>query len=64
MEDVQIIGLYWLRDENINRLKRTDSGITVNGTRVFTSAVLQAGDHLEVNLDAAERAAGTVCSTQ
>ena len=53
MEDVQIIGLYWLRDENAIRE-------TVNGTRVFPSAVLQAGDHLEVNLDAAERAAGTV----
>lgn len=49
-----------LSTARINRLKRTDSGITVNGTRVFTSAVLQAGDHLEVNLDAAERAAGTV----
>ncbi len=39
----------------INRLKRTESGLTVNGHRVFTNAVLQAGDVLVADLDAAEQ---------
>ena len=38
----------------INRLKRTEEGITVNGTRAFTNAVLAEGDVLAVNLSAAE----------
>lgn len=41
----------------INRLKRTGTGLTVNGARVFTTAVLRAGDRLTVDLSAAERAA-------
>lgn len=41
----------------IGRLKRTETGLTVNGTRVFTTAVLREGDRLAVDLDAAERAA-------
>ena len=39
----------------INRLKRVEQGITVNGQRAFTSAVLSAGDILTVELNAAER---------
>ena len=39
----------------INRLKRTEHGITVNGERVFTNAVLVDGDLLEVDLNAADR---------
>lgn len=39
-----------------NRLKRTETGLTVNGTRVFTNAVLREGDRLTVDLDAAARA--------
>lgn len=39
----------------INRLKRTDHGITCNGIRVFTNAVLQAGDILAIDLQAGER---------
>lgn len=39
----------------INRLKRTEQGITVNGQRAFTNAVLSAGDFLTVDLNAAER---------
>lgn len=39
----------------INRLKRTERGITVNGQRVFTNAVLSPGDVLAVELNAAER---------
>lgn len=39
----------------VNRLKRTETGLTVNGQRVFTNAVLQAGDVLTANLDAAEQ---------
>ena len=45
-----------LSTTRINRLKRTETGLTVNGVRVFTSAVLRAGDRLAVELDAAERA--------
>ena len=41
----------------MGRLKRTETGLTVNGTRVFTSAVLREGDRLAVDLDAAERSA-------
>lgn len=41
----------------IGRLKRTETGLTANGSRVFTSAVLREGDRLAVDLDAAERAA-------
>ena len=44
-----------LSTARINRLKRTDTGLTVNGRRVFTNAVLQAGDRLTVDLSAAER---------
>ena len=39
----------------IGRLKRTETGLTVNGRRVFTSAVLREGDRLSVDLPAAER---------
>lgn len=39
----------------INRLKRTECGITANGERVFTNARLMAGDVLAVDLNAAER---------
>ena len=41
----------------MGRLKRTETGLTVNGARVFTSAVLREGDRLAVDLDAAERSA-------
>lgn len=41
----------------ISRLKRTETGLTANGVRVFTSAVLLEGDRLALDLDAAERAA-------
>lgn len=46
-----------LSSTRIKRLKRTEDGIKANGTRVFTNTILQTGDHLEVDLDAAERAA-------
>ena len=39
----------------INRLKRTERGITINGKRVFTNALLSAGDVLTVDLAAAEQ---------
>lgn len=39
----------------LGRLKRTETGLTVNGARVFTTAVLREGDRLEVDLAAAER---------
>lgn len=39
----------------IGRLKRTENGLRLNGRRVFTSAVVRAGDVLAVELDAAER---------
>lgn len=39
----------------IGRLKRTETGLTVNGRRAFTDYVLQTGDVLAVDLDAAER---------
>lgn len=39
----------------IGRLKRADTGLTVNGKRVFTNAVLSPGDLLRVDLDAAEQ---------
>lgn len=42
----------------INRVKRAEQGITVNGERAFTNAVLSAGDVLTVELDAAERPTG------
>lgn len=45
-----------LSSTRINRLKRTEQGITVNGARAFTNAALQAGDRLTADLDAAERA--------
>jgi len=38
----------------INRLKRTENGLTVNGQRVFTNYILRTGDVLAINLDAAE----------
>ena len=43
-----------LSTARINRLKRTDTGLAANGSRVFTNAVLQAGDRLTVDLNAAE----------
>lgn len=39
----------------INRLKRVEQGITVNGNRAFTNAVLAEGDILSVDLSAAEQ---------
>ena len=42
-----------LSTARIARLKRTETGLTVNGVRVFTSAVLRAGDRLAVDLPAA-----------
>lgn len=39
----------------VNRLKRTETGLTVNGRRVFTNAVLQTGDILIADLSAAEQ---------
>lgn len=39
----------------VNRLKRTESGITVNGARVYTNARLNNGDVLTVDLSAAEQ---------
>lgn len=36
------------------RLKRAETGLTVNGRRVFTTAVLREGDRLRADLDAAE----------
>ena len=44
-----------LSTTRINRLKRAGSGLTVDGHRVWTSAVLVEGDRLLVDLDAAER---------
>ena len=38
----------------INRLKRTEQGIMVNGRRAFTNAILVPGDLLAVDLSAAE----------
>ena len=37
----------------VGRLKRAEGGITMGGVRVFTNAVLQTGDTLTVDLDAA-----------
>lgn len=42
----------------ISRLKRTETGLTVNGQRVFTTAVVREGDCLRVDLMAAERPTG------
>ena len=39
----------------VNRLKRTETGLTANGQRVFTNAILRTGDILVVELDAAEQ---------
>ena len=39
----------------INRLKRTEEGIRINGERVFTNAAVSAGDVLTVELSAADR---------
>ena len=41
----------------MGRLKRTETGLTVNGQRAFTTAVLREGDRLAVDLAAAERPA-------
>lgn len=38
----------------MGRLKRAETGLTVNGARVFTTAVLREGDRLRADLDAAE----------
>lgn len=43
-----------LSTARIGRLKRTETGLTVNGRRVFTSAVVHTGDRLSVDLAAAE----------
>ena len=40
----------------VNRLKRTETGLTLNGTRVFTNALVRPGDILSVDLTAGERA--------
>lgn len=40
----------------VNRLKRTETGLTANGHRVFTNAILQTGDILIADLSAAEQA--------
>lgn len=42
----------------IGRLKRAETGLTCNGSRVFTSAVVEAGDVLAADLAAAERPSG------
>lgn len=42
----------------LGRLKRTETGLTVNGARVFTTAVLREGDRLRADLDAAEKPSG------
>lgn len=39
----------------VNRLKRSESGLTLNGQRVFTNARVQAGDLLAADLSAGER---------
>ena len=39
----------------INRLKRTERGLTLNGTRVFTNVQVSSGDELCADLDSAER---------
>ena len=44
-----------LSTARIGRLKRTETGLTVNGRRVFTSALVHTGDRLSVDLAAAER---------
>ncbi len=44
----------------LNRVKRAEQGITVNGERVFTNAALSAGDVLTVDLSCAERPTGAV----
>ena len=44
----------------VGRLKRTETGLTVNGRRVFVTALLRAGDRLRVDLDAAERPSSLV----
>lgn len=44
-----------LSTARIGRLKRTETGLTLNGVRVFTSAVVRCGDRLAVDLPAAER---------
>ena len=38
----------------VNRLKRTETGLTCNGVRVFTNAVVRAGDVLAADLSAGE----------
>ena len=43
-----------LSTTRVSRLKRTPTGITANGRRVFTNAVLQTGDLLAVDLEEAE----------
>ncbi len=39
----------------IGRLKRAETGLCLNGRRVFTNAAVRTGDVLTVDLDAAER---------
>ena len=41
----------------LGRLKRTETGLMVNGGRVFTTAVLREGDRLRVDLASAEKPA-------
>lgn len=40
----------------IGRLKRAETGLTVNGSRVFVNAILHAGDLLAADLSAGEQA--------
>lgn len=44
----------------IRRLKRTETGLAVDGQRVFTNYVLREGERLTVDLDAAERPAADI----
>ena len=39
----------------VNRLKRSETGLLLDGQRVFTNAVVRAGQVLEANLGEAER---------
>ncbi len=48
-------GEWGISNTLLGRLKRTGTGLTVNGERVFTTAVLREGDRLRVDLASAER---------
>lgn len=47
-------GTWGMSTALVGRLKRSETGLAVNGQRVFTSAVLREGDCLRVDLAAAE----------